>query len=61
MTLVWDLAFTTGLALTTCGFAELGSRCGVGPSLALLWSGGWAIGLALWMASGGGPPPRVQV
>lgn len=51
-TMLVDLAATVGLGLTTWGFAELGSRCGLGSALALLWSGGWVLGMALWVAAG---------
>ena len=50
-TMLVDLAAAGGLGMTTVGFADLGSRCGLGPALALLWGGGWLLGGALWIAA----------
>jgi len=61
-TMLIDLAAIAGLGLTTWGFAELGGRCGLGPSLALLWGGAWLAGGALWIAAGLRPRrPRPDV
>ncbi len=50
-TAILDGAALLGLVATTWGWLELGNRCGLGCSLALLWGGGWTVGLSIWIAA----------
>ncbi len=61
-TMVIDAVALAGLSLTTWGFLDLGTRCELGPGLALLWSGAWLLGGALWTAAAIRPrrPPALR-
>lgn len=57
-TIFLDFGALCGLALTTWGFWDLGSRLGLGPALGLLWAGAWLLAIACWVARSIAPRRR---